>query len=141
MAAISSTAGFQAASQAAFQQMKVQQARQNAERAEQAARVLTREAAEAQQVADRAQENARSLSVRSGQAQSVAGQARQGVAMMQTVGEMQTRLGDTVTQATERVESVQAVGGAQVPAAPAAEAPPVLNLSGQVTGRVVNTTA
>jgi methyl-accepting chemotaxis protein len=145
MAAISSSAGLQAATQAAFQQLKVQQARQNAERAEQTARALESKAVEAQQVADRAQENARSLSVRSSQAQSVAGQARQGLAMIRSVEEMQTGLSNTVSQANERM--VRTEGSAQVGPSAAASAPPVpdaqpvVNTSGQVTGTVVNTTA
>lgn len=122
--------------QTAFQQLKLQQARQNAERAEQVARNLRSEAADAQREADRAQENARSLMVRSNQAQSVAGQARQGLAMIRTVGEMQESLSnmqirtDTVSGSTVETAAI----------APAANIP-VVNTSGQVTGTVVNTTA
>lgn len=122
--------------------MKVQQARQNAERAEQTARALEARAAEAQNVADRAQENARTLSVRSGQAQSAAGQARQGLAMARSVGEMQTGLSNTVGQANERAVNVQASPPADARAGlPAQRTQPVVNMSGQVTGTVVNTTA
>lgn len=136
MAGISSTGGLQAVTQTAFQQLKLQQARQNAERAEQVARSLRGEAADAQREADRAQENARSLMVRSNQAQSVAGQARQGLAMIRTVGEMQENLSnmqirtDTVSSSTVETAAI----------APAASVP-VVNTSGQVTGTVVNTTA
>jgi ABC-type hemin transport system substrate-binding protein len=136
MAGISSTGGLQAVTQTAFQQLKLQQARQNADRAEQVARNLRSEAAEAQREADRAQENARSLMVRANQAQSVAGQARQGLAMIRTVGEMQESLSnmqirtDTVSSSTVETAVI----------APAANIP-VVNTSGQVTGTVVNTTA
>lgn len=137
MVAISSTAvGAQAATQAGWQQLKLQQARQNADRAEAVAQSLAARAAEAQRVAERAQESARDLSVQSGQAQSAAGKARQGLAMLHSVGEMQTRLSNTVGQVVERQD-----------VAPIAESmsrdttPPVVNLSGQVTGTVVNTTA
>lgn len=140
MAAISSTVGFQAATQAAFQQLKLQQARQNAERAEQAARSLQSQAVEAQRVADRAQEDARSLSVQSSQAQRAAGQAKQGLAMIQSVDEMKASLSSTLTQVSERQESVRSSPAPSV-SAPAKESPPVVNLSGQVTGTVVNTTA
>lgn len=125
----SSTLGSQTAAQAGLQQLKVQQALQNAERAEQLARSLRSQANEAQRTADRAQEEARVLYVRSDQAQSAAGQARQGVAMMKSAGEMQTRLAGTVEQASARQER------AVSPPAP------VLNSSGQVTGIIVNTTA
>jgi ABC-type hemin transport system substrate-binding protein len=131
MAAISSTAGMQAATQAAMQQLRVQQARQTAEKAEVAARNLRAKADAAQNEADRAQENARTLYVRSGQAESAAGHARQGVAAMESAGEARGRLFHVASQTVERVES----------AAPATPTPPVVNTSGQLTGTVVNTTA
>jgi ABC-type hemin transport system substrate-binding protein len=120
----------QSATQAALQQLKVQQAKQNADRAEVAARSLRAQANAAQSEADRAQENARSLYVRSDRAETAAGQARQGVAMIQSSGEMRVRLADTASQAAERQTETQ-------PVQPA----PVVNTSGQVTGTVVNTTA
>jgi len=136
MAVISSTAGMQAVTQAAFQQLKLQQARQNADRAEQVARALQTKAAAAQQVADQAQEDARSLTVQSSRAQNIAGQARQGVAMVESVGEMQTRLSGTI----DRVAQMQV----EVPV-PEVTSPvpgnPVINTSGQATGTLVNTTA
>lgn len=117
--------------------MKVQQARQNAERAEQVARVMVAKAGEAQRVADRAQENARSMTVQSDQAQTAAGQARQGVAMIQSVGNMQVRLANTAGQIAEKV--AEAKPAASVESVPAS--PPVINTSGQMTGTRVNTTA
>lgn len=130
MAAISSTAGMQSATQAGLQQLKVQQAKQNADRAEMAARSLRAQADAAQSEADRAQENARSLYVRSDQAATAAGKARQSVAMIQSAGEMGVRLASTVSQAAERQTESQPVPTV-----------PVVNTSGQVTGTVVNTTA
>jgi ABC-type hemin transport system substrate-binding protein len=137
MAGISSTSGLQAVTQTAFQQVKLQQARQNAERAEQVARNLRSEAAEAQHEADRAQDNARTLMVRSNQAQSVAGQARQGLAMMRSVGEMQ----DNLSNLQIRTDTVSSSTGETGPIVPTAAKAPVVNTSGQVTGIVVNTTA
>lgn len=132
MAGISSSSvGSQAVAQAGLQQLKVQQALQGAERAEQTARSLRAQANQAQQVADRAQEDARSLYVRSDQAQTAAGQARQGVAMMKSVGEMQSNLSGRVEQVVAKQESTVT----------AAASEPVLNSSGQVTGTIVNTTA
>jgi hypothetical protein len=141
MAAISSSAGFQAATQAAFQQMKVQQARQNADRAEQVARAMAAKAGEAQQVADRAQESARSMTLQSDQAQTAAGQARQGVAMIQSVGNMQVRLGNTVSQVAEKVADVTPAASTEPVSVPTPAPVPVVNTSGQVTGTLVNTTA
>jgi ABC-type hemin transport system substrate-binding protein len=136
MAAISSTVGVQAVTQTAFQQLKLQQARQNAERAEQVARNLQREAAEAQIEANRAGEDARSLLVQSNQAQSVAGRARQGLAMIRTVGEMK----ESLSNMQIRTDSVSSSTVETAAIAPAANVP-VVNTSGQVTGTVVNTTA
>lgn len=130
MAAISSTAMMQSATQVALQQLKVQQAKQNADRAEMIARSLRAQADSAQREAERAQEKARILYIRSDQAETAAGKARQGVAMIESAGEMRMRLANTVTQAVERVAGVQ----------PGAAAP-VVNASGQVTGTVLNVTA
>lgn len=132
MAAISSSVGTQAVTQAAYQRFKVQQARQNAQQAEEVARALEAKAAAAQREAVRADENARSLTVQSNEARSVAGQARQGLAMIRSVGEMQARIVNTATQVSEKQETVQAQ--VQTPK-------PVVNDAGQVTGTMVNTTA
>ena len=141
MAAISSSiAGARAATQAGWQQLRWQQARQNADRAEATAQALQARAADAQRVAEGANDDARSLSVQSAQAQSVAGQARQGLAMVRSVGEMQASLSNTVSQVSER----QGVPQSPPQAAKVetrVDAPPVLNTSGQMTGVVVNTTA
>lgn len=117
-----------------MQQLKVQQAKQNAERAEFAARSLRAQANAAQQVADRAQEEARSLYVRSDQALSAAGQARHGLAMLKSVGTMEASLSNAASQASERQAQMQPVQQAEMPA-------PVVNTSGQVTGTVINTVA
>lgn len=131
MAAISSTVGAQTAAQAALQQLRVQQAKQNAERAEFTARALRAEANNAQHEADRAQDKARSLHVRSGQAQTAAGQARQGLAMLKSLSDMQANLVNTVNQVNER----------QGEARPVSASTPVVNTSGQLTGTVVNVVA
>jgi hypothetical protein len=144
MVSISSTSiGAQSATQAGWQQLRLQQARQNADRAEQAARALEARAADAQRIAERADENARSLFVQADQANSVAGQARQGLAMVRSVGEMQVSLSNTVSQVVARDTGAKpaemVVSNTELK--PKAVAPPVLNLSGQVTGTMVNTTA
>jgi len=144
MATISSASmGAQSATQAGWQQLRLQQARQNANRAEQAARALEARAADAQRIAERADENARSLFVQADQANSVAGQARQGLAMVRSVGEMQASLSNTVSQVVDRdtgAKSAEMVVS-NTESKPKAVASPVFNLSGQVTGTVVNTSA
>lgn len=129
--------------QAAFQQLKLQQAQQNADRAEQVARSLQIKAAAAQREANRAQENARTLSVESNQAQNIAGRARQGVAMIRSVSEMKAGLEDALIRVTASAETVDASTNVSTAAAPAVTAgsAPVINTSGQVTGTRVNTVA
>lgn len=140
MANISSTSiGAQSAAQAGWQQLRLQQARQNAQRAEQAAQALAAKAADAQRVADRADENARSLYAQSDQARSAAGQARQGLAAIRSAGEMQGSLANTVDQVSVRQQAANA--DSTVEKAPVTPAAPVVNTSGQVTGVMVNTTA
>jgi hypothetical protein len=143
-ASSSSIAGAQAATQAGWQQLRLQQARQNADRAEANARTLQARAADAQRVAEGANEDARSLSVQSAQARSAAGQARQGLAMVRSVEDMQVSLSNTVSQASERqnVSQPSPLPPQQaVKAVAPVESPPVMNTSGQMTGVVVNTTA
>jgi len=135
MAAISSTVGLQGVTQTAFQQLKLQQARQNADRAEQQARSLQIQATDAQRDADRAEENARDLSVRSSRAQSEAGRARQGLAMIRLVNDMKSDLSVVLTRAGSAVNEVE--NGSSQPA----ETTPIINTSGQLTGTVVNTVA
>jgi len=141
MAVTSATSNSLSADQLGMQQLRVQQAKQNAERAEAAARALRSQANAAQREANQAQESARSLYVRSDQAQTVAGQARQGLAAIRAQSEMQVRLSNTVDQVVERtnVDAASANGSSGVSERPTAQ--PVVNTSGQVTGRVVSTTA
>jgi hypothetical protein len=150
MAVTSATSNSLSAAQLGMQQLRVQQAKQNAERAEAAAQSLRAQADAAQREAGQAQENARSLYVRSDQAQNIAGQARQGLVAVRSQGEMQVRLSNTVDQVVERA-NLPAVDATPVSVSPAvstssateqrASPQPVVNTSGQVTGRVVNTTA
>jgi len=120
----------QSATQAALQQILAQQAKQNAERAEQTARSLRAQADAAQNKAHRAQENARSVYFRSNQAETAAGQARQGGAMIRSTIAMRESLAGTTGQVTERQNEPRP-----------ATAMPVVNTFGQITGTVVNITA
>jgi hypothetical protein len=165
MAAISSTSSSQAATQVGLQQLKLQQARQNAERAEQTARSLQSQAASASLVADRAQEDARTLAVQASQAQSSAGQARQGLAIIKSTVQMQTQLASKVEQVVERQPSAPLTQAPQASSAPVASTQQVvdrtqqmqavvqpaqetpapqkslINAVGEIIGRVINTTA
>lgn len=109
-------------------QLRVQQAKRNADQAEAAARALRRAATSAQQAADSAQEDARALQVRSNQAQVDAGQARQQVTSLQSVRTVQEGFETVRSQIAEGLKSLDA---------PA----PTVNAEGQTTGMLVNVTA
>lgn len=143
MAISSTTSGTQAATQIGWQQLKLQQARRNAEQAEQTAQALQSQASQAQRSADQAQEAARSITVQSDQATSYAGRARQGVAAAQSVGQMQTQISNVVDQVTAKQQAAAPAAVTPVTASTsAAPAPtPVVNIQGQVTGTLINTTA
>lgn len=135
MASISSISGTQSAAQSGLQQLRLQQAKRNAEQAEQVANSLQAQARDAQQRASEAQENARSISAQSDQAHTTAGQARQGLAALATGGQMQSQLSHVVDQAIDKQQAAEPAIAAKSPA------PPVTNTQGQVTGTVINTTA
>ena len=138
MAIGSSTTSIQSATQDAWQQLKLQQAKRDADRADQTATSLQIQAQDAQRVASRAEEVARSLSVQAEQAQSEAGRARQGLASLSSLGQVDQLLTHVVDQASQRTQS------SSQPAPPAkatASTKPVVNTQGQVTGTLVNTTA
>ena len=134
MAIGSSTSGSSGV-QSGFGQLKLQQARRNADLAEQTAQSLQAQAQEAGTAAGRAEENARSLAIDASQAQTNAGRARQGLAAVQSASQMQPQL----AKIAEHVV-VQKPQATQQPSAPVKPAP-VVNTQGQVTGRVINTTA
>jgi hypothetical protein len=150
MATISPTSANQAATQQGWQQLKLQQAQRNADRAEQEALSLRAQAADAQRSADNAQESARALSVQSEQAQSNAGRARQGLAVIRSVSDTGTRLTgayEKIAQAQEQAaaadqpSSVTQTTSAPVAPEPKAAGTPVVNTQGQTTGTLINTTA
>ncbi|MGB4062252.1 MAG: hypothetical protein WBK19_00320 [Azonexus sp.] len=132
--AVSSASGAQSASGGLWAQLQLQQARRNADQAEQQAAALQAQARSAQSVADRAQESARSLQVQSRQAQGDASQARLNLATQSSVGEVQSQLGELKTQISKVLQSEPLV-------VTATTAAPVVNTSGQQTGTLVNVTA
>ncbi|MBI2276464.1 MAG: hypothetical protein HYU74_03855 [Dechloromonas sp.] len=134
--AITSSSGVPSSSSGIWAQVQQQQAQRNAERAEQQARALQTRAREAQTVADRAEENARSLKVQSGQAQGEAESARRGLAAMESIGEVQTRISGLREQI-----SVELAAPAETPVAGTTDAPAVINVFGQATGTLVDVTA
>ncbi len=117
---LSPTSGAQAATQAGYQQLKLQQARRNAEQAEQTAQGLRAQASAAQQTANQAQETARSLSTQADQAKFSAGQARQGLAAIDSLKTTEStllRAYDTAIQTQARQSPVSP----EAPTQPTAE--------------------
>lgn len=139
MAIGSSTSGLPPATQNAWQQIKLQQAQRDADRADSNAQALQAQAQQAQRVANRAEDVARSLSVQAEQAQSEAGKARQGLASLSSLGQMQSLLNHVSEQVfptpTDTQPSVPAASQAQT------SATPVVSALGVVKGTLVNTTA
>ncbi|MRR51625.1 MAG: hypothetical protein EG825_12045 [Rhodocyclaceae bacterium] len=135
MAITASISGTQSIVQSGLQQLKLQQARRNAEQAEQTAQALQVQADEAQRRAAREQENARSLSVQADQAQTNAGRARQGLASIQTASDSVAQLGNVVDQVITKQQAAPAATSS------VQESKPVVNTQGEVTGTLINTTA
>ena len=136
MAIGSSTSTVPSATQDAWQQLKLQQAQRDADRADWDARALQAQAQQAQRVANRAEEVARSLGVQADQAQDEAAKARQGLASLSSLGQMQTLLNHVSEQVFQTPQT-----GAQTDSQAQTNATAVVNTQGQVTGTVVNTTA
>jgi len=130
--AIAASAGLASPGAGVWSQIQQQQAKRNADQAEQQARALQSQARQAQSVADRAQENARSLKLESSQARVDADNARRGAVAMKSLNETQQGIGELRTRLAEAV---------QIPAASSQTAAPVVNSSGQMTGTQVNVTA
>lgn len=134
MVSVSSTSS---ASQSVLQQLSLQQAKRNADQAEERARSLKAQANEAQQAANQSQERARALEVESSQAQEDASQARSGLASLKASPVEQTMT--TLSKVTSKTAS-------QTPTptpAPTVAAQPAtsVNSQGQVTGKLVNVVA
>jgi len=147
---ISSSAS--SAAQYGLQQLKLQQALRNADRAEQAARSLEAAANSAKQDAQQAQDNARSLEIQSGTAQAAAGRARQGVAAIKTSDQMKASLNTTLDQTIQKLpENASATATTTTTGSESSvttsstgssqQSSPVINTQGETTGTIINTTA
>lgn len=147
MAVNSATASNSAALQLGLQQLKVQQAKRNAEQAEAVASALQSQAQAAQREVERAEGNARDVGARSDLAQDAAGRARQGIAALQSQSAMRARVGTVADNTVGRISASSAEVDVRAAAPPVkvttaeATASPVVNTSGQVTGRLVSVTA
>lgn len=136
------------ANQYGLQQLRLQQAKRNAEQAEQTAQSLAAQANSAQRTAQSAQDNADALSVQSSQAQSNANQTRQGVAALSSEQQAVSRLASTADQVIERTQpatttttATTATQSTSSTSEATSTAASVVNSQGQVTGTIINTTA
>jgi hypothetical protein len=140
MSSVSSSPGTTAA-RYGMDQLRLQQTRMAAQRAEQTAQSLQSEAANARQDADQARERARSLEVESSQAQSEAVRMRRGLTMHQSEGSLQVQQARVADNAQVTRPAVVQQASPQTSTAASTSKAPVVNTQGQVTGRVINTTA
>ena len=135
---MASVSSISSANRYGFEQLRLQQARRNADQAEQTAQALKIQADQAQREAVQANENARSLSNQSSQARANAGQARQGLAAMSSAQQSVSQLSRVVDQVVARQPAAIAVTERKSAGTPT---PSVVNSQGQVTGKIINTTA
>ena len=138
---MASVSSISSANQYGLQQLSLQQARRNSDQAELTAQTLRAQANDAQRVADQAEENARSLAVQSDQAQTKAGQARQGLAALSTAQQALTRLSNFSDQVLARIQPSSSTTQSTSASLVITGTPPVVNTQGQVTGKIINTTA
>lgn len=140
ISSISSTTSSSATS--ATQQAAVQQAKREADQAENAAQTLESQAANAQTRATQAEGYARTLNIQAGQAQLGAGYSEQHLSALQLSGQINNEIvsGPSYTPSTS-VQQALAYSLAPPPATVPQSTSPVLNTQGQVTGKIINTSA
>lgn len=138
ISSISSTTGSSANS--AAQQSAVRQAKRTADQAESAAQTLENQAATAQTRATEAESYARTLNVQASQAQLGAGYSEQNLSALQ----LSTQINSEIVNGPSFAPSSsvqQAIAYSLAPAAQTHSAAPVVNTQGQVTGKIINTSA
>lgn len=136
MSTISSiSSASQSASASSSLQSALQQAKRNANQAETEAQTLQQQASSAQATASSAQAYASSLNIQSAQAQLTVGFTQQSLDAVQVAGQIDTE----IPAALNNIINLQASKADSV-AIPTTK-PPVVNTSGQVTGKIINTSA
>jgi len=135
MSAISSISSPQTASPSSSLQAALQQAKRIADQAETNAQALEAQAANAQAAASSAQGYASALNVQAGQAQLNVNWTQQDLDAVETAGQISTQ----ITSVISNVLNVEQSKPASV-AVPIVK-PPVVNTQGEVTGKIINTSA
>jgi len=135
MSAISSVSASQSTSASSSLQTTLQQAKRAADQAESTAQTLETQATEAQEAASSAQGYASSLSIQAGQAQLNVGWTQQDLSAVETAGQLSTQISSVIANVVDVQQSRLAVIATPIPK------PPVINTQGQVTGKIINTSA
>ena len=135
MSAISVIPASQSTSAGSSLQTALQQAKRAADQAESTAQALDAQAGDAQAVASSAQNYASALSVQAGEAQLNVGWTQQSLAAIETAGQLNTRISTALTNVINVQQSKVATVSVPIPK------PPVVNTQGQVTGKIINTSA
>ena len=135
MSAISSISASQSASPSSSLQAALQQAKRTASQAESNAQALEAQASNAQAAASSAQGYASALNIQAGQAQLNVNWTQQDLDAVETAGQISTQ----ITSVVSNVLDVEQSKPASI-AVPVAK-PPVVNTQGQVTGKIINTSA
>jgi len=143
MAIDSSTSGLGSVTQFGWQQLKLQQAKRNADQAEQTARLLQQQASAAKSEADRAQEKARNLGVQADQAQSYAVRTRQGLSALTAGASAQSQLTYVIDQALNRPTASSSLTQSLLDQSTAGQDKfsSAANTQTATTGTIINTTA
>jgi hypothetical protein len=139
MSAISLSPAAQSATSSGSVQAALQQAKRIADQAESAARTLEEQATSAQANATSAQEYASSLTLQANQAQLNVGWTQQSLTIIETVGQLDTQISSVIKNVVNAQPANPPIAVAPETAPPAVA--PVVNTQGQVTGKIINTSA
>ncbi len=135
MSAISSISASQSVNSTSSLQAALQQAKRTANQAETEAQTLEAQAANAQQAASSAQGYASALNIQAGQAQLNVGYTQQDLDAVETAGQLNTEISSVISNVIDVQRSIPASISVPIPK------PPVVNTQGQVTGKIINTSA
>jgi F0F1-type ATP synthase delta subunit len=121
-------------------QAALQQAKRTANQAEATAQTLAAQAANAQAEATNAQDYASALTIQAGQAQLSVGWTQQNLAEIETAGQLNTQISSVVKNVVDASPPAQpSIVVAAKPTPPVIQ--PVVNTQGQITGKIINTSA
>ena len=135
MATISSISASQPTSANSALQTALQQAKRTADQAQSTAQTLEAQATAAQNAASNAQNYADSLSIQAGQARLNVGWTQQDLAEVETAGQLSSQISSVITNVVDAEQSKVSNLAASVPKSP------VVNTQGQITGKIINTSA